>query len=272
MLREERFDTGSVVLNYAADTADGPPLVLLHGVTSRWQSWLNVAPAFAVRWRLYALDLRGHGRSGRVPGAYTIPDYADDVSAFLREVVGTPAVVVGHSLGGIIATAVAAAAPEQVAAVVLEDPPLAAFRHESLRERPEHPGFVATRDLAASGQSVAALSALLAERQPTADAVTLRVRATSISQLDPDVLTLVVEDRARGDYDQDECLRRGTCPTLLLQADPQAGGALGDEDAARALGLLPQGLHVKLPGVEHNVHATAPTDFCRLVRDFLETC
>lgn len=114
-----------MVLNYAVDSADGPPLVLLHGVTSRWQGWLPVAPSLATRWRRYIPDLRGHGRSGRVPGGYTISDQADDIITFMRGVVGAPVVVVGHSLGAIIATAVAASAPEQLAAVALEDPPLA---------------------------------------------------------------------------------------------------------------------------------------------------
>lgn len=211
----------------------------------------------------------GMGAPG-APGAYTIPEYAADIAALLGEVIGTPAVLVGHSLGAVIATAVAAAVPELVRAVVLEDPPLAAFYHEHLRDRPEHARFSATRDLAASGQPVAALAAILAERQPEADAVALRAQATRISQLDPDVLTMIVEDRATGAYDQDDCLRRIACPTLLLQADPQAGGALGDRAAARATGLLPQGLHVKLPGVGHGIHTSVPADFCRLIHDFLE--
>lgn len=272
MLKEYQFSTDLVTLNYAAIGEGGPPLVLLHGVTSRWQSWLEVVPALAARWRLYALDLRGHGRSGRVPRGYTIPEYADDIIAFLREVIGAPAVLVGHSLGAIITTAVAATVPKLVRAVVLEDPPLAAFRHERLRDRPEHAGFVITRDLAASGRSIPEIAALLAERQPTADALTLRAQATRISRLDPDVLTLVVADHAKGDYDQDACLRAITAPTLLLQADPLAGGALGDVDAHRAAGLLPQGLLVKQPNVGHNIHTSVPDNFCRLIHDFLETC
>jgi pimeloyl-ACP methyl ester carboxylesterase len=271
MLREERFDTGAVALNYAVDTSDGPPLVLLHGVTSCWQGWLPVVPALAARRRLYAPDLRGHGRSERVAGGYTIPDYAADIVAFLRGVVGAPAVVVGHSLGAVIATAVAAAAPELVAAVVLEDPPLAAFRHEPLRERPEYAGFIATRDLASSGQGVDEIAAILAARRPDADAVSLRAQATRISRLDPAVLDLIVHDRATGDYDQDACLRASVAPTLLLQADPAAGGALADADADRALDLLPGGTLVRLPGVGHGIHGEVPERFARLVHDFLES-
>ncbi len=270
MLREERFDAGAVVLNYAVDSADGPPLVLLHGVMSCWQGWLSSGPTLATRWRLYVPDLRGHGRSGRVSGGYTIPDYADDIVAFLREVVGAPAVVVGHSLGGVIATAVAAAAPERVAAVVLEDPPLAAFRGTPFGQRPEHEYFVAMRDLVAAGHSIPEITAILGARQPNSDPVWLRAHASRLARLDPDVLNLIVTDRATGTYDQDACLRAIAAPTLLLQADPAAGGALADADADRAIGLLPQGTLVRLPGVGHGIHGAVPERFARLVHDFLE--
>ena len=86
---EHTFDAGAVSLNYAAEgREDGRPLVFLHGVTGRWQAWLPVMTAFAAEWRVYALDFRGHGRSGRAPSAYRAVDYAADVVAFLRRRVG----------------------------------------------------------------------------------------------------------------------------------------------------------------------------------------
>lgn len=274
MLREQTFDADAVPLNYAAGPDGGPPLALLHGVTSRWQTWLPVMPDLALRWRLFALDLRGHGRSGRAAGAYRINDYAGDVLAFLRGRVGEPAVLVGHSLGAIIAIAVAAAAPDSVRAVVLEDPPLAAFRHEPLRDRPERGHFTALRDLARTDSSVDELAAALADLQPERDAAALRARAAALARLDPDVLTLLLEDRAKEGYDLDGCLRRMTCPALLLQGNPALGGALADVDAARAAGLLSHGLHIRLPDVGHGIHAAdggQPVAFCRLVHDFLES-
>ena len=274
MLREQTFDTGVVPINYVVGPAEGRPLVLLHGVTSRWQTWLPVMPDLALRWRLFALDLRGHGRSGRVPGAYRVTDYADDVVAFLRRQVGEPAVLVGHSLGAIVAITVAAEASEAVRAVVLEDPPLAGFRHQRLRDRPEYERFTTSRDLARSGRTVDELVAALRDLQPDQDAVALRARATQLSQLDPDVLTLVLEDRAKEGFDLDACLRRLTCPVLLLQGNPALGGALADVDAHRAAALLTRGIYVRLPEVGHGIHADdqgQPITFCRLVHQFLES-
>lgn len=271
VLRERMLSIGTVAVNCAVASASGPPLLLLHGVTSRWQTWLPVMPSLALRWQLHALDLRGHGASGRMPGAYRINDYADDVVAALQREIGAPTVIVGHSLGAIIATAVAARVPELVRAVVLEDPPLAAFRHEQLRERSEHAGFVALRDLARGNLSPDDMLTALSARRPELDRAGVRAWATAIGALDPDVLTLIVEDRAKVGYEQDDCLRRISAPTLLLQGEPSLGGALIDEDALRAVDLLKQGTYVKLPHVGHGIHTVDPSGFCRVVHDFLET-
>lgn len=270
MLREERFDTGSVALNYAVDSADGPPLVLLHGVMSCWQGWLSAVPSLATRWQLYIPDLRGHGRSGRVPDGYTISDYADDIVTFVREVIGAPAVVVGHSLGAISATAIASSAPELTTAVVLEDPPFGAFRGGSFHDRPEHDYFVAMHELVKQGLGVDELTSIVGARQSSAASITPRAHAMRLARLDPDVLELITTDRALGRYDQSACLRSIAAPTLLLQADPQQGGALDDAEADHAAGLLPRGTLVRLPGVGHGIHSDVPERFARLVHDFLE--
>src|SRR5690349_18429433 len=158
MLYEGTFPTGAVDLHYVAASEVGPPLLFLHGVTSHWQSSLAVMPAFALRWQLYALDLRGHGRSGRAPGTYRMEDYAADVVAFLRGRVTRPAVIVGHSLGAVIALTVASDAPELVRAIVLEDPPLGPFWDQMARERPEFARFNATLALLREQRSLAELT------------------------------------------------------------------------------------------------------------------
>lgn len=79
MLTERQLDTGAVTINYAEGPKGGPPLVLLHGVTSRWQVWLTSLPPLMLRWHVVAADLRGHGRSGRVPDQYGLMDYTESV-------------------------------------------------------------------------------------------------------------------------------------------------------------------------------------------------
>src|SRR4051812_47158999 len=102
MLTERTFETGDVSINYAEGPRSGPPLVLLHGVTSRWQRFLTLMPVLTQRWHVVAADLRGHGRSGRVPGRYGVMEYAQDVIGLIRHLGDEPAVVLGHSLGAMV--------------------------------------------------------------------------------------------------------------------------------------------------------------------------
>src|ERR1017187_7639229 len=99
-LVERTFDTGEVRLNYAEGPANGPPLVLLHGLGRRWQVFLPVIPALSLRWHIFAPDLRGHGKSSHVVGESRGTQYSEDIPCLLREGVAAPAVVFGHSLGG----------------------------------------------------------------------------------------------------------------------------------------------------------------------------
>ena len=62
MLTEQSFNTGTVTINYAEGGASGQPLLLLHGGSARWQSFLPIIPELGQYWHLYVPDLRGHGK------------------------------------------------------------------------------------------------------------------------------------------------------------------------------------------------------------------
>ena len=122
MIREQLYSCGGVVVNVAQASMDGPPMLLLHGVTRRWQDWLMTIPLLAPRWTIFALDFRGHGRSKFTSG-YRVVDYATEVIAFLREHSRQPVVIVGHSLGAMVAAVAAAEVPDRVRAIAMVDPP-----------------------------------------------------------------------------------------------------------------------------------------------------
>lgn len=119
------------VVNYAqspgGNDAQGrskPPLLLVHGQATAWQSYANVLPALAEDFRVYAVDCFGHGGSAHTPALYSAQTHGEALATFVREVVGEPVVVSGHSSGGVLAAWLAGNAPDQVRAVMLEDPPL----------------------------------------------------------------------------------------------------------------------------------------------------
>ncbi len=100
------------------------PVVLLHGIADRAQTWAFVMPKLNTIGPVYALDLAGFGLSGFPPGQRyaTIDQQVALVQAFIRDVVGKPALIAGNSMGGWIAVRVALATPELVAGMVLLAP------------------------------------------------------------------------------------------------------------------------------------------------------
>jgi pimeloyl-ACP methyl ester carboxylesterase len=123
-----RIQRQGVTLAFDSSGSGDPPMVLVHG----WGTDRAVlAPVFA--WarrsrRVVAVDLRGFGESDAPEQPYPIAGHADDV-AFVAASLGLPpAIVVGHSMGGLVALDLAARHPERVAAAALLEPMLLAPR------------------------------------------------------------------------------------------------------------------------------------------------
>ncbi|HMH48660.1 MAG TPA: alpha/beta fold hydrolase [Candidatus Acidoferrum sp.] len=97
----------------------GPPIVLLHGLGSSSSDWRFQLPALSAAYRVIAPDLRGHGRSPRGAGRLTVATLAADVAALLQSLAAPPAHVVGLSLGGCVALALALDHPARVRSLTL---------------------------------------------------------------------------------------------------------------------------------------------------------
>ncbi len=104
--------------------AGAPLLVCVHGLGGSSVNWIAVAPLLTGSFRVLAPDLAGHGRT--LAGTRTTDVNANQrlLDRFLREVSGTPAILVGNSMGGLIALLQAGRNPETVVGLVLVDPAL----------------------------------------------------------------------------------------------------------------------------------------------------
>ncbi len=100
-----------------ADRAGQPAVVLIHGAGGTHLSWPPQIRRL-LRCQVYALDLPAHGKSGGA-GKQLIDDYAKSIMEFIQVVMVSPAVIIGHSLGGAIAMTLAIRASEYVSGVVL---------------------------------------------------------------------------------------------------------------------------------------------------------
>ena len=126
LYEEHLFDTGDAVINYAvAGSLDRPALILIPGQTESWWGYEKAMGLLADQFQVFAVDLRGQGRSSRTPGRYTFDNFGNDLVKFIAFTVGRPVVVSGLSSGGVIAAWLSAYAPPgMIRGAHYEDPPL----------------------------------------------------------------------------------------------------------------------------------------------------
>jgi 3-oxoadipate enol-lactonase len=135
----EEIDTGGIRLAYRlSGPASAPPLVLLHALGEDSSGWEEIASALAKSWRVYSVDLRGHGRSDW-PGTYSIQLMADDMLRFLDALGLDRIALAGHSMGGVVSYVLASQHPERIARLVLEDPAPPWPRPPRFPARPDGP-------------------------------------------------------------------------------------------------------------------------------------
>ncbi len=124
----QRFDAGKHLLGLSdgetlAYLDIGPrnavPVVLLHGYTDSARDWAPIAPFLSGRFRLIIPDLRGQGASSKPDCCYTRFDFANDIRLLLQRLQVSSAVVVGHSLGSIVAQTFAEEWPERTRRLIL---------------------------------------------------------------------------------------------------------------------------------------------------------
>ncbi len=259
---------------------DGPPVVLLHGFLDQGMSFAPIARRLAHRHRVIVPDHRGHGDSGHVgPGGYYhFPDYVLDLDALWRAAGLDRAALVGHSMGGSIASYFAGAFPERVSRLVLleglgptaspaEGAPDRVRRwvEEVVRRDRHAPPGVA--DLPGVARRLKKLSphmddALALELAPHASAPGADDlfrwkfdplhRTTAPMPFDPDRFA--------------HFLRRVQCPALVVWGELTP---LKPADADTRAAQLPDARVVTVPGAAHNLHHEQPERVAALLDDFL---
>lgn len=110
-------------ISYTEGPNNGPALLLIHGQLVDKFNYAPVLPELAKRYHVFAVDCYGHGSSSHDPSRYTTVAHGRDYLAFIKQVIGSPVLLSGHSSGGIISSWLAANADGLVRGVLFEDPP-----------------------------------------------------------------------------------------------------------------------------------------------------
>jgi pimeloyl-ACP methyl ester carboxylesterase len=241
------------------------PLLLLHGGSAHAHWWDHIASELAHDYRVIALDFRGHGDSGwATPPAYAIEDYVADVAAVVEQLNLIPFVLIGHSLGGLIALTYAALHATTLRALVVVDmgPRLQQTRRMQLLSRVPTPVYRDEEDLFHRFR-------LLPEETWAAPSLLQHIARHSVRALEAGRLILKT-DRAtfsRSSHDISARLPDITCPTLLIRG--MESRALSPETTREMKTRCPRLQQVEVPGAGHHVFLDNPAAFVDTVSRFL---
>jgi pimeloyl-ACP methyl ester carboxylesterase len=276
-----QFNHRNIGLEWSRDGSPRATTVLmLHGLSGISTGYDEVVDDLGDDADVFRLDLRGHGRSDHAPGTYSVPFYSDDVVAFIEEVIAEPVVLVGHSLGGVIAHHVTATRPDLVLAALCEDPPLY-FCDQSLFEQSIMAGVFPIleanmRKAQSEGKPREFFEAMVGDAMMPwgragdhMSARGLSSRTDAMMLADPDVWLPAIHGGALSGYDPDA---RITKPMIILQADPQMGPALFPDHVARQHTVNPE-IDIRLiDGAPHGIHSFlgAKERYVEAVRDIIK--
>lgn len=255
-----RIRANDIDLHVEVD-GSGPPLLFIHGLGSSARDWKPQVRVFSKNYHVIALDLRGHGQSGKPSGPYRLPLFAADVAEVLRALSIESAHVVGLSLGGCIAFQLALDFPALVKTLVIVNSAPEFIRH-SFKTRLEvwrRTAIVRWRGLRRMGERMALRLLPRAEHAP--------LRATFIArfaQNDPQAYLNSLKSLVGWSVaDRLDSIR---CPVLVVAAEHDyTPVAFKKQYAAR----IPDARVVVIPDTHHALPIEAPDALNAVVADFL---
>lgn len=255
---ETRYDAatvslpGGVKLNYVhGGPADGPAVIMLHGLSDSAFSFSRVLPLMPAHFRVVAVDQRGHGNSDRPAFGYSVDAFASDLLALMDALQIDRATVVGHSMGSFVARRAAEKAPNRIARLVLIGAALSA-RNGAVQEvaaaaasmtDPVDEGFIREFQASTIAQPVPApfFERIVAESKK----LPVRVWRQSLAGL--------LEYQPRWPI---------TCPTTIVGGELDAVFSVA-EQTALFTATERSTLHLE-PGIGHTLHWEAPQRFVSL--------
>jgi pimeloyl-ACP methyl ester carboxylesterase len=222
-------------------------VVFVHGVLDRGRSFNRVAGKLDGACQMEWYDRRGYGRSRELPGApATIDRHVDDLIAVLE---GRPAVLVGHSFGGVAALGAAVRSPELVDAVVVYETSIAW----------------------APGWNADGMAAIYAAADPEDSALELMLGAAYDRMDDDERAWRRIE--ARSFLEEEQSVRDRVPYDVARVTAPVVYGHGDDIVMPKVIDFLDANIDrfeiERIPGASHHAHRTHPDDFARLVRTAL---
>lgn len=293
-IAEQLVDLGEVQMNYATvGDPSLPALLLIPGQTESWWGYEAAMALLAEQFQVFAVDLRGQGRSTRTPGRYTLDNMGNDLVRFIDLVIGRPTIVSGLSSGGVLSAWLSAyAKPGQVIASVYEDPPLFGSEVQPAIGQGQRqtigPMFNMWSTYLGNQWSIGAWDAM---REASATHLPEHMSFFPVPETPPQNLKEYDPEWGKAFWtgsvgaacDHERMLRSVKVPAVLLThhmriINEDAGfllGAMSDPQAQRAQALLTgAGANVtykSFPQVGHSMHGDQPALYVETLTDWVRT-
>jgi pimeloyl-ACP methyl ester carboxylesterase len=266
---DDSVQTNGIHVHYYRTGGSKPPLLLLHGITDSGLCWTRVARALEQDYDVIMLDARGHGLSDGPETGFSTEILAADAAGLIQALQIQQPYVLGHSMGGATAVALAARYPNLVRAVLLEDPPwrdadpaAQAGGQQTAENNPWLSWLLPLRALPRAERIAAARKDLHwvdEELEPWADS--------------KEQFKLAVIER-----NVDRSLQIGawrvnlpqiSCPILLITGDPERGSIVTAQTVQEAKQLWQHGKAIHIPDAGHNIRRDQYEPYMEAVTGFL---
>ena len=254
--RESYVEVNGQTLYMKQWSFQGPPIIFLKGGREDKGSWQDIMPEFADSFSIFTVDTPGQGKSSKPARSFKWKDLAEDVAQLVIQEFREPVIIVGASLGAMLAGAVAAYHPKSVRALVLEDPPgdiSAIF--------PWLRGQLKIRAMPYEERIK-----FYMEKGKTEEEA--KKASETVETIDPVAMNELIEGRAA--FDIKEILPLMKCPVLFMLGNPKKGSLAQEEYRVE---FRKQAPHAKIsvwPETGHHLHGPDPEKFVKEVKEFLK--
>ena len=258
----ERYAEVDGIQLYCVEAGEGRPLIFLHPLGWDHRSWEREIQSLSAEYRLIACDARGHGKSSKPPGPYSMNRFRDDFSAQLDALGIDKACIVGLSLGGMIAQYLAVQQPDRVAALVLVStvcrmgPEVRQVMEERIEAGTKNGPLAAAQTVAKT-----LFSNELKEAEPEFLEKFYAWRLES--SLDP------IFDSMRATFGLDICASLGALTMPCMVVAGEADGATPPHAVAELAERIPNAEVRTVADCGHLIPLERPAEFTAILQDFL---
>ena len=243
---------------------DGPVIVLIHGLGLNMDVWQWQLNALLQHYTVLRYDLLGHGASIKPKGAYSMPQMVEQLRQLMDAQGHRQFVVIGFSLGGLIAKAFTLAHPDRVSALVVMNSAYARTAEQRAgimlrveQSRADGPGTTVSDAL------VRWFSSGFIENNPGIIEKVRKWVLANDKHVYPDLYLLL----ANADIGLDEAISTITCPTLIFTGEEDYGNSV--EMAEKMCAKIPGSKLAILQGLRHMALVEDPATVNRILIDFL---